>query len=208
VHVTGDSLNPGRGIEADGGGPVPCPLIAGQVDGDGDGIYGHDGRHVTYMLDADYRVYRLTPDGTYEPVRNLASLHHDADDTMHDRDRPGRHGLARGTRALGGALGRGREIAQECLAMMGLALAEAMRMGLVEEDPESPGGAFIRRGPRSGEALRRIYDGEPPTMESAMAGARAWDEYLDACRASLEAIREAARPRGENTAGSLPARVP
>jgi len=89
-----------------------------------------------------------------------------------------------------------------------LALAEAMRMGLVEEDPESPGGAFVRRGPRVEEALRRIYDGEPPTKESLLAEERAWGEYFDARRARLEAIREAARPREGNTASSLPAWVP
>jgi len=88
-----------------------------------------------------------------------------------------------------------------------LALAEAMRMGLVEEDPEFPEGAFVRRGPRVEEALRRIYDGEPPTRESIMAEARAWQEYFDARRARLKAIREVARPK-ENTASSLPAWVP
>jgi len=89
-----------------------------------------------------------------------------------------------------------------------LALAEAMRMGLVEEDPEFPEGAFIRRGPRSGEALRRIYDGKPPTRESIMSEARAWQKYFDARDARLAALREAARPREENTASSLPAWVP
>jgi len=81
-------------------------------------------------------------------------------------------------------------------------------MGLVEEDPEFPEGAFIRRGPRSGEALRRIYDGEPPTRESLLAEERAWRRYFAARRARLEAIREAARPREGNTASSLPAWVP
>jgi len=89
-----------------------------------------------------------------------------------------------------------------------LALAEAMRMGLVEEDPEFPEGAFIRRGPRVEEALRRIYDGEPPTRESLLAEARAWRRYFAARRARLKALREAARPREENTADSLPAWVP
>jgi len=89
-----------------------------------------------------------------------------------------------------------------------LALAEAMRMGLVEEDPESRERGFIRRGPRSGEALRRIYDGEPPTRESLMAEARAWQKYFDARDARLAALREAARPTEENTASSLPAWMP
>jgi len=40
---------------------------------------------------------------------------------MCGRDRPARHGLARGTGVLGGILERGREIAQECLRMVGLA---------------------------------------------------------------------------------------
>jgi len=41
-----------------------------------------------------------------------------------------------------------------------------------------------------------------------MDEARAWQEYFDARRARLKAIREAARPREENTASSLPAWVP
>jgi len=83
-----------------------------------------------------------------------------------------------------------------------------MRLGLVEEDPEFAGGCFVRRGPRSGEALRRIYDGEPPTRESLLARARAWDRHFAAQDARLAAIREAARPKEENTAGSLPAWMP
>jgi len=89
-----------------------------------------------------------------------------------------------------------------------LALSEAMRMGLVEEDPESPGGAFVRRGPRSDEVLRRIYDDEPPTRESLLARARAWDRHFAAQDARLAAIREAARPTEANTVGSLPAWMP
>jgi len=89
-----------------------------------------------------------------------------------------------------------------------LALAEAMRMGLVEEDPESPGGAFVRRGPRVEDALRRIYDGEPPTRESLLAEERAWEDYFAARDARLAAIREAAWPKEENTASSLPAWMP
>jgi len=85
------------------------------------------------------------------------------------------------------------------------ALAEAMRLGLVEENPEFAGGAFVRRGPRSGDALRRIYDGEPPTMESLLAEERAWDRHFAAQDARLAAIREAARPTEANTAASLPA---
>jgi len=85
------------------------------------------------------------------------------------------------------------------------ALAEAMRLGLVEEHPEFPEGSFVRRGPRSGEALRRIYDGEPPTRESLLAEERAWEEHFAAQDARLAAIREAARPKEENTASSLPA---
>jgi len=88
------------------------------------------------------------------------------------------------------------------------ALAEAMRLGLVEEHPEFPEGSFVRRGPRSAEVLRRIYDGEPPTRESLLARARAWDRHFAAQDARLAAIREAARPTEANTASSLPAWVP
>ncbi|MDD9809861.1 MAG: hypothetical protein OXU25_08620, partial [Thaumarchaeota archaeon] len=131
VHVTGDSLNPSHGIEVNGGELVLYPLIAGQVDEDGDGTYDYDERHVTYMLDDEYRVYRLTPDGTYQPVRNLASLHHDVDDSMYDRDRPTRHGLARGTSLFDEVLEREREIAQEYLRMMGIRAPEAAAPAVV-----------------------------------------------------------------------------
>jgi len=112
VHVTGDSPNPDHGIEVNGGDLVPCPLMAGQADEGGDGIYDYGGRHVTYMLDAGYLVCMPTPAGTCEPVRSPASPRHDAGGAMCGRDRPARNGLARGTGALGGAPERGREIAQ------------------------------------------------------------------------------------------------
>jgi len=89
-----------------------------------------------------------------------------------------------------------------------LALSEVMRLGLVEENPEFAGGSHVRRGPRSDEVLRRIYDGEPPTRESLLARACAWDAHFAAQDARLAAIREAARPREENTASSLPAWMP
>jgi len=93
------------------------------------------------MLDAGCRVCRPTPGGTYEPVRSLAATHREVDDTMHDRDRAAKHGLARGTGALGGALGRGREIAQEYLAMMGIRAPEAEAPGAVASpEPMDPGG--------------------------------------------------------------------
>jgi len=88
------------------------------------------------------------------------------------------------------------------------ALGEAVRLGLVERHSDMLGRACIRRGPRSGEALRRIYGGEPPTRESVMSEARAWQKYFDARDARLAAIREAARPKEGNTASSLPAWMP
>ena len=87
------------------------------------------------------------------------------------------------------------------------ALGEAVRLGLVEEYTDF-GRLCVRRGPRSDEALRRIYGGEPPTREGIMARARAWDEYFDAKNARLGAIREFARPKEHNTAASLPAWMP
>jgi len=89
-----------------------------------------------------------------------------------------------------------------------LALKEALRAGLAERHRDALGRPTIRRGPRSGDALRRIYDGEPPTRESLLARARAWDAHFAAQDARLAAIREAARPREENTASSLPAWMP
>ena len=90
-----------------------------------------------------------------------------------------------------------------------LALEEAVRIGLVERHRDILERECVRRGPRSDEVLRRIYgrDG-PPTRESIMAEARAWEEYFAARAARLEAIRESARPKEHNTASSLPAWMP
>jgi len=88
------------------------------------------------------------------------------------------------------------------------ALREALRAGLLEEHTDFLGRACVRRGPRSDEVLRRVYDGEPPTRKSLMAHSRAWDEYLGARRARLDAIREAARPTARNTVATLPAWAP
>ena len=90
-----------------------------------------------------------------------------------------------------------------------LALEEAVRMGLVETHTDFFGDTTVRRGPRSDEVLRRVYgrDG-PPTRESLLAGASAWEEFFAARAARLEAIRESARPKEHNTASSLPAWMP
>jgi len=148
VHVTGDSLNPSHGIEVNGGELVLYPLISGQVDEDGDGTYDYDERHITYMLDAEYRVYRLTPDGTYQPVRNLASIHHEVDESMYDEERTTPHGPARGTGLFDEVLEREREIAQEYLAMMGI------RAGGVE----GPGYVAAPEPPDEEEQLQRLRE--------------------------------------------------
>ena len=120
VHVGGESLNPSHGIEVNGGALTLYPLIAGKVDSDGDGTYDYDGRHVTYMLDSEFRVYRLTPAGTYEPLRNLASLHHEIDESMYDETRPTQHGPIRGTDSFDDLIAEQRALAAEILASMGI----------------------------------------------------------------------------------------
>jgi len=123
VHVTGGPLSPSRGIEASGGALAPYPLVAGQADEDGDGTCDYGERHAAHMPNAGYRVHRLTPAGACGPARSPAPLRHGAGGAMHGRDRPGRHGLARGTSAPGEVPGREREIAY--LAMMGTGAPEA-----------------------------------------------------------------------------------
>ena len=118
VHVTGESLNPSHGIEVNGGELVLFPLIAGHTDEDGDGTYDYDERHVTYMLDAEYRVYRLTPDGTYQPVRNLSSLHHEIDESMWDESLPKKYGPSRASELFAELVAEERRIAEELLAEM------------------------------------------------------------------------------------------
>jgi len=118
VHVTGESLNPSHGIEVNGGALTLFPLIAGHSDEDGDGIYDYDERHLTYMLDAEYRVYRLTPDGSYAPLRNLASLHHEIDETMWDESLPKKHGPTRASDLFAELVAEERRIAEEVIAAM------------------------------------------------------------------------------------------
>jgi len=90
-----------------------------------------------------------------------------------------------------------------------LALEEAVRAGLVERHRDILEHECVRRGPRSDEVLRRVYGrGGPPTRESLLAGASAWEEFFAARAARLEAIRESARPKEHNTASSLPAWMP
>ncbi len=120
VHVTGESLNPSHGIEVNGGTLVLYPLIASNVDADGDGTYDYDTRHVTYMLDDEYRVYRITPAGTYEPLRNLSSLYHEIDESMYDEERATQHGWARGTDSFAELIAYERAIAREHLHAMGV----------------------------------------------------------------------------------------
>ncbi len=122
VHVDGESLNPSRGVEVNGGELVLFPLISAHVDEDGDGIYDYDERHVTYMLDENYSVWRLTPDGTYAPLRNLYSLHHEIDDAMYADARIRTHGAERSSDLFAMELDRQEKIAMEIMAEMGVAI--------------------------------------------------------------------------------------
>ena len=124
IEVSGESLNPRHGIPVNGGDLVLYPLVEGHVDEDGDGIYDYDERHVTYMLDSEYRVYRLTPDGTYQPVRNLSSLHHEIDDSMYDESRMTMHGAKRGTEMFRDLMDEQLRLAEEHLDSMDLGTGE------------------------------------------------------------------------------------
>jgi len=90
------------------------------------------------------------------------------------------------------------------------AIKEAVRTGLVEEYKDNvTRQRFIRRGPRNAEMLRRIYGRDsPPTAESIRADVQKRRERREADEARLEAIREAGRPKGHNTADELPAWMP
>lgn len=89
------------------------------------------------------------------------------------------------------------------------AIGEAVRTGLVRIGEDFLGRKVLRRGPRSAEALGRVYGREgPPTLESIRAEERAWLEFERRGAERLKALREAGRPREHNTAASLPAWVP
>ena len=134
VHVDGRSLNPQRGIEVNGGEMVLYPLISARVDEDGDGIYDYDERHVTYMLDEGYGVWRLTPDGTYAPLRNLRALHHEVDDSMYADGRIRTHGAERSSELFAVEVSRQAAIAEAIMAEMGIAV-EANEMPEAEPSP-------------------------------------------------------------------------
>jgi len=100
------------------------------------------------MPDAERLAHRLAPDGTYQPVHNLASIHHEVDDSVYDQDRPMGHGPARGTGLFDGALEREREIAEEYLRLMGLAPRGA----------EEPAAAGPPEPADAGEQLRQLRE--------------------------------------------------
>ena len=63
-------------------------------------------------------LYRLTPDGTYQPVRNLSSLHHEIDESMWDESLPKKYGPSRASELFAELVAEERRIAEELLAEM------------------------------------------------------------------------------------------
>ncbi|MDD9842860.1 MAG: hypothetical protein OXU85_03055, partial [Thaumarchaeota archaeon] len=172
VHVTGDSLNPRHGIEVNGGALTLYPLVPGSADADGDGVYDHDGRHVSRMIDESGRAYRLATDGTYRPASNLSSAYHDVDDYMYDESRVISHGAARGTALFEEALERERLIAESLLEAMGMAPARSGDAPAVAAPPAKDGRDAAAEG--LGEAMEReigLAEAEMRSLHPALADA-------------------------------------
>ena len=75
IRVTGESLNPEQGTRVNGGTLVLHPLAPGSTNTD-------------VMVDENHDLYRLAPDGSYQPLRNMSTLFHDIDESMYlPRDR-------------------------------------------------------------------------------------------------------------------------
>ena len=75
IRVTGESLNPERGMRVNDGTLILHPLTPGSTNTD-------------VMVDENHDIYRLAPDGSYQPLRNISTLFHEIDESMYlPRDR-------------------------------------------------------------------------------------------------------------------------
>ena len=70
IHITGTSLNPIPGILVNNDTLRLYPLVT-------------DSTHVKVMVDSGYNLYVLTPDGSYQPLRNVYALYHEIDTSMY-----------------------------------------------------------------------------------------------------------------------------
>ena len=70
IHIEGESLNPVAGTLVNDDTLRLYPLIANST-------------HVQVMVDEDYNLFVLTPDGYYLPLRNTYSLFHEIDESMY-----------------------------------------------------------------------------------------------------------------------------
>ena len=73
VRISGEPMDPAPGVAVNGGSLVLHPIAPGS-------------NNVEVMADERGALYRLSPQGAYEPLRNISSLFHDIDESMY---RPG-----------------------------------------------------------------------------------------------------------------------
>ena len=70
LRITGESMNPVPGVAVNGGELVLHPIV-------------ENSNNVEVMASQDGQLYRLAPDGLYEPLRNISSLFHSIDESMY-----------------------------------------------------------------------------------------------------------------------------
>ena len=70
LRITGESMNPVPGVAVNGGNLVLHPIVEGS-------------NNIDVMAGEDGALYRLSPDGIYEPLRNISSLFHSIDESMY-----------------------------------------------------------------------------------------------------------------------------
>ena len=107
IRVTGETLNPVPGVRVNGGELVLHPIVEGS-------------NNVKVMADEDHNLYRLSPGGLYEPLRNVSSLFHNIDESMYSPDGEPMQGYDRRDAEFADAVEEQIELARAILAEMDL----------------------------------------------------------------------------------------
>ncbi len=138
LRITGESMNPVPGVAVNGGSLVLHPIAEGS-------------NNVEVMAGEDGALYRLSPGGLYEPLRNISSLFHSIDESMYTYRGTPMQGYDRSDPEFAGMLEEQIELAKAVLERMNLG-----RQGWHEgfEESEQSVHAAIDRMERLQESLQ------------------------------------------------------
>ena len=107
LRVTGESMNPVPGVAVNGGKLVLHPIAEGS-------------NNIDVMAGEDGALYRLSPDGIYEPLRNISSLFHSIDESMYTYSGDPMQGYDRSDPEFAAALDEQIALAKAVLEQMNL----------------------------------------------------------------------------------------